>query len=162
MFVWLHSWQWVSNAIPWSFCRWERGSGDGKVDFSYCCFTLQGCCRRGVDAEQGTEMRPFRLTAKTDHCCLPRPFKAYTVSRPVPTDFTHGVSSSSHEFRIQSHLFTCDSHVCDCVFQAHANNIWSILRSYDPHKPTCPKPSVSVPIGFLIVWNLILFFSPPE
>lgn len=73
--------------------------------------------------------------------------------RFVPTDFTHGVSSSSHDFRIQSHLFTSDSHVCDRVFQAHVNNMWSLLRSYDPHKPMCPKPSLSVPIGYPIVWN---------
>lgn len=111
-------------------------------------------------------MRPFRVTAETLHCDLPLPLKAYVVLRLVPTDFTHGVSSSSHDFRIQSHLFTCDSHVCDCVFQAHVNNMWSQLRSYDPHKPMCPKPSVSVPDGYPIVWNealhLLLPFFPHQ
>lgn len=101
----------------------QVGEGSGGVDFSYCCFISHCCCRHVPNAEQGTEMRPFRVTAETLHCDLPLPLKAYRVLRLVPTDFTHGVSSSSHDFRIQSHLFTCDSHVCDCVFQAHVNNM---------------------------------------
>ena len=126
MFAWLYSREQVSNAIAWSSCRWERGSGGVNVDFSYCCFILHCCCRHGADAEQGTEMRPFRVTAETLHCNLPLPLKAYMVLRLVPADFTHGVSSSSHDFRIQSHFFTRDSHVCDHVFRAHVNNVINI------------------------------------
>lgn len=161
MFAWLHSWEQVSNA--WPFCAWERG---GLVmltlDSSYSCFVLHCCCRHGGDTEQGSEMWPFRVSAETLHRDLPVPWKTYMVLSLEPNDVTHGGSSSSHDFRIQSHLFTCDSHVYDHVFQAHVNNMWSILRSYDPHKPMCPKPSVAVPVGYPTLCGMkhYLYFFP--
>lgn len=110
------------------------------------------CCRHGEDSDQRLEMRSFcdsSLWSST-------PRKSLYGLRLVPTFVTHVVSSSSHDFRIQSHLFTCASHVCDCVFQVCVNNRWSILRSYDPHKSMCPKPSLSVPISYPTVWNKAL------
>lgn len=65
----------------------------------------------------------YCLSAETHHSDLLLTLEAYMALRFVPIDVTHGVSSSSHDFMIQSHLFTCDSHVCKDVFQAHINNM---------------------------------------
>lgn len=62
----------VSNAISWSFCRWERWC----LCWFLWRFMSHFCCRHGADAEQGLEMRSFCVTARTLHCDLPLPEKA--------------------------------------------------------------------------------------
>lgn len=154
-FAWLQLWEQVSNTISWSFCRWERG----QVMFMLISVTFHVTLLLQTQCRRWARNRDEILFCGSQDSSLwsSTPRKSLHGLRFVPTDFTHGVSSSSHDFRIQSHLFTCDSHVCDRVFQAHVNNMWSILRSYDPHKPMCPKPSLSVPIGYPTVWNEVLY-----